>query len=89
MLFRSYYDITLMDLYKKRKLTFNDFLIGKFWGTRFGWIDDIEYAVDIRMIECKYLDALDNLDRIGKVNLIPDLHRGSYDYKNDNSELLK
>ncbi len=87
--FNKYYDITLMHLYQKRKLDIKHFLKGKFWGTRFGWIDDIEYAVDICMIECKYIDSLTDIELVGKVDLIEDLQRGSYDYKNNISELLK
>src|SRR5215203_2548642 len=54
--FNAYYNFTFMDFYKEAKPELRDFLNGQFFGTRFGSWEDLTYAVDQRMIKCKYVD---------------------------------
>ena len=55
--FNKYYDITLIEFYEPRKPSLTDFTNGKLYGTRLGSWEELTYAVNVRMIECKYIDS--------------------------------
>jgi hypothetical protein len=78
--FNKYYDITLIEFYKMRKPQLDDFFSGKFFGTRFGSWEDLTYAVDKRMLECKYIDNNLAVEKVGNLNLIASLEKASYSY---------
>ena len=78
--FNKFYDITLIDYYKTHKPQLSDFLNGKFFGTRFGSWEDLTYAVDKRMFECKYIDKSSDVEKVGNLKLIPSLEKASYTY---------
>jgi hypothetical protein len=87
--FNKYYDLTLIEFYKNRKPILKDFLDGKFYGTRFGSYEDLIYAVNVRMISCKYIDNTLEIEKVGSINLSKTLTNDGYAYLNDTSELLK
>jgi len=87
--FNKFYDLTLVEFYKKRKPTLQEFIDGKFFGTRFGSWEDLTYAVNVRMIACKYIDNNVDIEKIGTLNLIPTLINDGYAYFDNIDELLK
>jgi hypothetical protein len=87
--FNKFYDLTLLDFYKKRKPTLQEFIDGKFFGTRFGSWEDLTYAVNVRMIACKYIDNNVDIEKIGKLNLTSTFKNDGYAYLNNIDELLK
>jgi hypothetical protein len=86
--FNKYYDLTLLEYYQGFKPTLNDFVNGKFWGTRFGSWKSLTYAVDKKMAACKYIDGNKDIKIIGSVFLIDNLGKASYSYIDEVSELL-
>lgn len=86
--FNKYYDFTLLDYHSDIKPNLNTFLNGRFFGTRFGSWEDLSFAVDCRMISCKYVDANEDIEIIGSVKLIDKLRQAAYSYIDDTTELL-
>ena len=79
--FNKHYDITLIEFYKSQQPHLNDFVDGRFFGTRFGsWEEVLTYAVDKRMLECKYIDNSQNVEKVGTLKLIESLEKASYAY---------
>lgn len=87
-IFKSYYDITLIEYRDKIKPTLKDLINSRFFGTRFGSLDDISYAVDKSMISKKIIDKLDRIDLIGNLIFKFDLQKASYHYDKGIDELL-
>jgi hypothetical protein len=87
--FNKYYDLTLLEFYKKSKPTLKDFMDGKFFGTRFGSWEDLTYAVNVRMISCKYIDNNMNIEKIGTINLTSTFKYDGYAYFDNTDELLQ
>lgn len=87
--FNKYYDFTLIEYYKNHKPAMSDFENGRFFGTRFGSWEDLLYAVDKLMIECKIVDIDNDIECIGKIDIIPSLRRAGYSYILTNKELLE
>ena len=87
-IFNAYYDFTLIEFYNTNKPQLTDFINGKFFGTHLGSRDDLTYAVDKRMIKCKYIDNNNDIDKIGNVKLISGLAKASYSYFDNIKELL-
>ena len=85
--FNKYYDLTLIDFYDLHKPTLTDFINGKFFGTRFGSWEELTYAVNVRMIECKYIDNSLGIEKIGEVNLIDNFTKDGYAYLDDIQQL--
>jgi len=67
--FNKYYDLTLLECYKKSKPVLADFTNGKFWGTRAGYWDDLNYASDRQMMYCKYIDHCQEIELVTNVSL--------------------
>ena len=86
--FNKYYDLTLLDYYGEQKPEINDFLYGKFFGTRFGSWEELIYAVNVRMISCKYIDANITIEKIGDLKLISTLKKDGYAYLDTINELF-
>ena len=86
--FNKYYDFTLLEYYEPNKPTLNDFIVGRFFGTRMGSWEELTFTVDKRMIECKYVDNNLNVETIGHLELISPLQLASYSYIKDINELL-
>ena len=78
--FNKYYDFTFIDFYKTTKPFLKDFVEGKIFGTRFGSWEDLTYAVDKRMLDCKYVDSNSDIEKVGSVKLISPLEKASYSY---------
>ncbi len=87
--FNKYYDLTLLEFYKNHKPTIQDFIEGKFFGTRFGSWEDVTYAVNVRMVTCKYIDDNMDIEKIGAVKLISTFTKDGYDYLDNVEELVK
>lgn len=86
--FNKYYDLTLIEYYKKAKPEIADFVEGKFFGTRFGSWEELTYAVNVRMIECKEIDNDINLEKIGTLNLTSAFGKDGYAYLEQAEQLL-
>ena len=87
--FNKFYDLTLLEYYCDKKPELDDFKKGKFFGTRFGSWEDLTYAVNVRMINCKYIDNNLNIEKVGSVNLIPTIRPDGYAYFDNTDELLE
>ncbi len=87
--FNKYYDFTLLEHYNNNKPDKDNFINGRFFGTRFGSWEEVEYAVDKRMIECKYVDQNDDIELICSVDLISYIGKASYAYIKSIDELEK
>ena len=85
--FNKYYDFTLLQYHKSENPDVNIFNNGKFLGTRFGSWEEIEYAVDKRMIECKYVDNNNNINLVCTLKLIDNIVKASYAYVNTINDL--
>ena len=85
--FNKYYDFTLLEYYKPDKPSSTDFIDGRVFGTRMGSWGELTFAVDKRMIECKYVDNNLNIETIGHLELISPLQLASYSYIKDINEL--
>lgn len=88
--FNKYYNFTLMDFVLTAKPTIKDFLEGRFFGTRSGSLEDLEYLTDQRMIECKYVDNEIRIAKVGSLHLTIDyFDSASYSYVDDIDHVLK
>ena len=85
--FNKYYDLTVIDFYERYKPSLTDFINGKFFGTRFGSWEELTYAVNVRMIECKYIDNCVAIEKVGSVKLITDFRKDGYAYLDDIEQL--
>jgi hypothetical protein len=86
--FNAYYNFTFMDFYKETKPELRDFLNGHFFGTRFGSWEDLTYAVDQRMIKCKYVDNNEDIEKTGEVTMIEKFTSAGYSYLDNVDEML-
>ena len=87
--FNKFYDLTLLEYFSDKRSELEDFKKGKFFGTRFGSWEDLTYAVNVRMISCKYIDNNTNIEKAGSVNLISTITKDGYAYFDDLEELLE
>lgn len=87
--FNKYYDFTLIEYYNENEPKIEDFLHSKFFGNYFLAQDKYIWGVDKNMIECKYVDNTPELKKIGNINIIDEIEKGSYWYINNIAELLK
>jgi hypothetical protein len=87
--FNAYYNLTFIEWQKNTKPTWENFKKGRFFGTRFGSIEDITYAVEQRMIKCKYIDDNADIESIGTLNLITNFSSAGYAYLNDIEGMYK
>jgi len=87
--FNKYYDLTLIEYYKNSQPDIADFVYGNFFGTRFGSWQNLTFAADKKMVECKYVDKNIRIQLVGNIKLVADLRNASYSYSNDVSELLE
>jgi hypothetical protein len=78
--FNAYYNLTFMNFEKNSRPEINDFMNGLFFGTRFGSWEELTYAVDQRMIKCKFVDNELNIERIGSIELISNFISAGYSY---------
>ncbi|NNV56999.1 hypothetical protein [Limnovirga soli] len=85
--FNKYYDLTVIDFYEPHKPGLTDFINGKFFGTRFGSWEELTYAVNVRMIECKYVDNCSEIEKVGSVKLISNFIKDGYAYLDDIEQL--
>ena len=85
--FNKYYDLTVIDFYEPHKPGLTDFINGKFFGTRFGSWEELSYAVNVRMIECKYIDNCAEIEKVGSVKLIGNFIKDGYAYLDDIKQL--
>ena len=86
--FNKYYDLTLIEFYEPHKPGLTDFTNGKFFGTRFGSWEELTYAVNVIMVECKYIDNSVEIEKIGSIKLTTTFTKDGYAYL-DNVEQLK
>ncbi len=86
--FNAYYDITLIEFYQPHKPELNDFTNGKFFGTRFGSWEELTYAVDRCMIQCKYIDNNPSIEKASQIQLSSAITQSGYCYLNTIQELL-
>ena len=87
--FNAYYDLTLLEYFKSKQPTMDDFYNERFFGTRVGSLEDLSYAVDKRMIKCSVIENAKKITRIGNLPLINNLQKAAYSYLDNGIELLK
>jgi hypothetical protein len=87
--FNAYYDLTLLEYFNPKKPTMDDFYNGRIFGTRFGSLEELSYAVDKRMIKCSVIDNANNIFKIGNLPLIENLQKAAYSYLDNEIELLE
>ena len=87
--FNAYYNLTLMDFQIDIKPELSDFSSGRFFGTRFGSWEDLTYAVDQRMVKCKYIDYSLDVVAIGNLKLISNFIPAAYAYLNNIDEITQ
>ncbi|SKC08410.1 hypothetical protein SAMN05660841_04123 [Sphingobacterium nematocida] len=87
--FNKYYDITLIDFYEKHKPTLDELRLKRFYGTKIGSWEDVTYAVNVRMITCKYIDEQINIEKVGEIEMIDDYTKDGYAYLDNLEELEK
>jgi hypothetical protein len=87
--FNSYYNLTLIEFYENLKPTLQDFHKSRFFGTRFGSIENIQYGVEQRMIKCKYVDNSADIESIGNLKLISNFISAGYAYLDNIDQILK
>jgi len=85
--FNAFYNLTFIEFYASLKPTFEDFAEGRFFGTRFGSLEEIKYAVEQRMIKCKYVDDNIDIESVGSLDLISDLMSAGYAYLDNIDEM--
>lgn len=86
--FNKYYDLTLIEYYKKTKPQLSDFVKGKFFGTRFGSWEELTYAVNVLMIGCKEIDNDVNIEKIDTLKLTSTFRKDGYAYLEQAEQLL-
>lgn len=87
--FKSYYDMTLIEYRSEDMPNAINFQKGKFFGTREGSLEDINYLVDKCMIKMTWADKSTNVTCIYSLNLPETLAKASYCYINNIDDLLK
>jgi len=87
--FNKYYDLTLIQYYNETSPTLTDFLEGKFFGTRFGSWEELAYASDRRMIECKLIDNSLAIELVGRLDLVENIIKASYGYEKTIEDLYQ
>ena len=87
--FNKYYDLTLIEYYNDKNPEISDFRKGKFFGTRFGSWEDLTYAVNVRMINCTYIDNNLDIEKVGSLNLISTIRHDGYSYFDTTEQLLE
>jgi hypothetical protein len=78
--FNAYYDLTLIEFFRDASPMIEDFKNGRFFGTRFGSTENIEYAADRCMVKCKYVDTNTDFLLAGSLSLEAHLLKASYHY---------
>ena len=86
--FNKYYDLTLIEYYERTKPQLSDFIEGKFFGTRFGSWEELTYAVNVRMIDCKEIDNDIDLEKIGTLILTSTFDKDGYAYLKQAVDLI-
>ena len=86
--FNKYYDLTLLEYYKKSKPVLADFTNGRFWGTHGGYWDALTYLTDRKMIQCKYVDDCTGIELVTNLSIIDNLEKASYSYLGDIPQLV-
>ena len=86
--FNKYYNLTFMEFELTEKPELSDFLNNRFFGTRFGSWEDLTYAVDQRMVTCKYVDSDENFEKVGAIQMIEKFTSAGYAYLTDRDEIL-
>lgn len=81
--FNAYYNLTFLDFQINKRPEIQDFIIGQFFGTRFGSWEELTYAVDQIMIKCNYIDKNTDIELIGSLDLISNFISAGYAYLND------
>ena len=87
--FNAYYNLTFMDFLMHSKPEMIDFELGQFFGTRFGSWEDLTYAVDQRMIKCKYIDENSDIEKVGSLELTSNLMSAGYAYLNSIEQIFE
>lgn len=82
-IYKSYYDLTLLEC---RTENIPDEIViknSRFFGTREGSLENVDYLVDKCMIERQYVDASSDINLICSFAIKPNIGRASYQYLND------
>jgi hypothetical protein len=87
--FNKYYDLTFIEFYKETPPSLTEFTNGRFFGTRFGSWDKLTFAIDKKMVACKYVDESPDITLVCKIKLVPKLSIASYAYFDNIEELLE
>jgi hypothetical protein len=87
--FNKYYNLTFIEYCKEEKPSIVDFLNGNFFGTRFGSWEDLKFAVDQKMVECKYVDTNAQIEIIDNLLLVSDFISAGYSYSDSIEELYQ
>ena len=87
--FNKYYDLTPIEFYENQKPGLTDFTKGKFFETRFGSWEELTYAVNVRMTNCKYIDDCVDIEKVGFIKLTSDFTKDGYAYLDNVEQLQK
>ena len=87
--FKSYYDMTLIEYRGEDMPKAINFQKGKFFGTREGSLENINYLVDKCMIKMTWLDMSKNVGYVCSLKLPATVAKASYCYVNNIDDLLK
>ena len=86
----SYYELTLVEYLDSAKPRLEDFIYGRFFGTRFGsWEEEISYGVDKALISCKTINGSTNVEKVGEIPLTGEIINAGYLYVKSIEDLQK
>jgi hypothetical protein len=86
--FNKYYDVVLMHYHSEEPPNIHNFVNGRFFGTRFGSIEETSYAVAGQMMECAYADNAREIEKVGNVLLIGNIGNAEQSYSDTIAGLL-
>ena len=86
--FNKYYNLTFMDFNLQTKPTFDNFIHGRLFGTRYGSWEELQYGVDQIMVECTYVDNELRIEKVGTIELIPNFVSAGYAYLSNVGEIF-
>ena len=87
-IYKSYYDITLVEYHKRKGPEKDDFVKSRFFGTRFGSLERITYAVDKCMVNKKYVDKTEDIELVSNLNIYPRIQKAGYQYNDNIKDIL-
>lgn len=69
----SSYGVTLVEYYESIMPSLATFAKAKLFGTRYGSLQEVTYALDIRMMNVEYLEGASQVQKMGTLDLVADV----------------